>query len=115
MKKYYPLICFIISLGLFTPYVQAFNIAQNICEYIAADDKKRLRKLLKTNHLKLRKLYKDIACNGQNMMVFSAKRQAKDIGELLTKKLPKSVLESDLAEVETLSPDIAKLMKERIN
>ena len=114
MKKYYSLICVIISLGLFTPYTHAFNIAQNICEYIAADDKKRLRKLLKTNHLKLRKLHSEISCNGKNMLEFSADRKALEVGELLIKKLPKKVLEENLAAVEASSPEIANILKERI-
>jgi hypothetical protein len=36
-----------------TPQAQASNIAQSICEYIAADDKKRMRSFLKTNKLRV--------------------------------------------------------------
>jgi len=97
-----------------TPEVYAYNIAKNICDYIAADDKKRLRKLLKANRLKLRKLYKDMSCNNQNILVFSASRNAQEVSSLLVKKLPKKILKENIAQVESISPEIANSIKERV-
>ncbi|WP_206484213.1 DUF3718 domain-containing protein [Thalassotalea sp. G2M2-11] len=114
MNKHYLIICCIISLYLLPPQVNAFNIAQNICEYIAVDDKKRLRQLLKANHLKIRKLYSDISCNGKTMLEFSAERNAKEVSELIVKKLPKRILKESLPAIEASSPDIAKLIQERL-
>ena len=36
------------------PKAQASDIAQSVCEYVAADDKKRMRSFLKSNKLKIR-------------------------------------------------------------
>ncbi len=114
MKVKFFIVYFVIAYTLMPSTAHAFNISLNICEYIAADDKKRLRKLLKQNRLKLRKLFSDIKCNADNLLIFAAKRKSMDIGELLVKKLPKGVLKENLTEAESLSPDIANLIKERI-
>lgn len=106
------LICFILS-TISTPS-QAYNISQNICEYIASDDKKRLRSLLKTNRMKLRGIYKDVFCNNKNILLFSAERNATNVGALIIKKLPKTVIKENLAELESLSPDLASKAKERL-
>ena len=53
------------------PKVQAANIAQSVCEYVAADDKKRMRSFLKTNKLKIRNIFSGIQCNGQNLLEFA--------------------------------------------
>lgn len=114
MKVKYYFICLILSIIVLSPSVQAFNIAQNVCEYIAADDKKRLRKLLKTNHLKIRTIFDDITCNGQNILVFSVDRKSSEISDLIIKKLPKDVLQENLAAVSNLSPEFASVIQERI-
>lgn len=100
---------------VYVPVVQGFNTAQNICEYIAVDDKGRLRKLLKANRLKLRNVFKDTRCNNDNLLVFSAKNNANEIGQLLIKKLPKSVIENELPSLAELSPTLVEVAKARIN
>lgn len=50
----------VIIICLYIPKSYAFNVAQNIFEYVAVDDKGRLRKLLKSNRLKLRKVFNDV-------------------------------------------------------
>ena len=49
------------------PKAQAADIAQSVCEYVAADDKKRMRSFLKTNKLKIRNIFSGIQCNGKNL------------------------------------------------
>jgi len=114
MKLKFSIVYFVLAFTLLPSTTYAFNISANICEYVAADDKKRLRRLLKQNRLKLRKLFADIRCNADNLLIFAAKRKSNDIGELLVKKLPKGVLQENLTETESISPDIANLIKERI-
>ena len=114
MKVTYYIVFFVLTYTLLPTPSYAFNISKNICEYIAVDDKKRLRKLLKQNRLKLRKLITYISCNADNMLIFAAKRKTNKVGGLLVKKLPKEVLKEHLAETESLSPEIATLIKERI-
>jgi len=91
----------------------SFNISQNVCEYIASDDKKRLRALLKTNRLKIRGIFKDVLCNDMNILIFAAKRNANQVGSLIIKKLPKSVLKEQIADLEAASADLATKAKER--
>jgi len=114
MKLRLCIICFIFSYSLIIPSAKAYNIALNICEYVAADDKKRLRKLLKTNHLKIRDLFSDITCDADNLLVFAAKRNANDVGDFIIKKVPKSVLETELSSIEPISTNLAELIKTRI-
>ncbi len=75
------------------------NIAQNICEYTSVDDKKRLRSFLKTNRLKIRRVYANIQCNGQNPLVFADTVGALMVGELMISKLPKSVVEAEIPKL----------------
>jgi len=98
---------------LFPTESKAFNLSQTICEYIAADDKKRLRKLQKTNKFKFRKIFKDVRCNNDNILIFAAKRNANEVGELLIKKLPKKVLTEQMSELESHSATLAEIAKAR--
>lgn len=105
----------VIIICLYIPKSYGFNVAQNICEYVAVDDKGRLRKLLKSNRLKLRKVFKDVSCDNDNILIFAAQRNANEIGQLLIKKLPKSVIKDNLENLTSLSPELAKVAKARIN
>ena len=53
------------------PKAHAADIAQSVCEYVAADDKKRMRSFLKSNKLKIRNIFDGIQCNGQNLLEFA--------------------------------------------
>jgi hypothetical protein len=86
------------------PEVQAANIAQSICEYVAADDKKRMRSFLKTNKLKIRNIFDGIQCNGKNLLEFAATQGAVDTGSLIITKLPKDVVSANLAVIQSGSP-----------
>jgi len=93
----------------------SYNVAKNICEYVAVDDKSRLRKLLKANRLKLRNVFNDVSCDNDNILLFAAKKNAENIGQLLIKKLPKAVIADELGQLEKLSPPLANIAKTRIN
>lgn len=99
---------------VYVPASHGADLAQNICEYVAVDEKSRLRKVLKSNRLKLRNVFKDIRCNNDNLLIFAARKNAMEVGELLIKKLPKAVVESDLDNVAALSPQLAEIAKARI-
>ena len=99
---------------MFIPQSHSANIAGNICDYVAIDDKGRLRKLLKSNRLKLRKVFKDVTCDGSNILIFAAKQNANEIGQLLIKKLPKGVIKKELESLIELSPQLAEVAKVRI-
>ncbi len=113
--KLFCFVCIISVACLYVPKSYGFNIAQNICEYVAVDDKGRLRKLLKANRLKLRTVFSDVLCDNNNILIFAAKKNAMEIGQLLIKKLPKSVIEGELDNLSSLSPQLADVARTRIN
>lgn len=77
---------------LVSPKSSAYGDLDSICLYIAEDDKKRLRKTLKTAHVKIRKLFKDMSCNKLSLLQFAIKRQSKSVGLFIVKKIPVSAL-----------------------
>jgi len=86
------------------PKAQAANIAQSVCEYVAADNKKRMRTFLKSNKLKIRNIFKSIQCNGQNLLEFAANKGSVKTGTLMISKLPKKVVSANLAQIQEGSP-----------
>ena len=67
-------------------------IAQSVCEYVAADDKKRMRSFLKSNKLKIRSIFGGIQCNGKNLLEFAAANDSVKTGSMIIKKLSKKVI-----------------------
>jgi hypothetical protein len=79
------------------------QLAVSICEYIAADDKNRLRSKLKSSRVKIRNVYDAIQCNGNNLVRHAIASNAVDAGEFVVKNLSKSSLEdgADIAWAES--------------
>jgi hypothetical protein len=98
---------------LYAPKSLAYDAATDICEYVAADDKKRLRSLLKTQRIKIRSIFGDVACNGQNLLFFAASRNSEEVGEMIIKKLPKKTLSSLIDELTVISATLGAIAKER--
>lgn len=98
---------------LYSPEASASNVANNICEYVAADDKKRLRSLLKSQRIKLRSIFGDVTCNGHNLLIFAAKRNAKKVSEMIIKKLPKKILRTLIDDLTAVNENLGALAKER--
>ena len=98
-----------------TPKAQAANIAQSICEYVAADDKKRMRSFLKTNKLKIRRIFDGIQCNGQNLLEFASTSGSVETGSLMIGKLPKKVVSENLAVLQTGSKPLIDAANERVS
>jgi len=93
------------------------QLAVSICEYIAADDKNRLRSKLKSSRVKIRNIYDAVQCNGNNLLRHAVASSAVDTGEYIVKNLSKSSLAdgADIAWAEgsyASSPLIA-VIKER--
>ncbi|MBQ4798488.1 DUF3718 domain-containing protein [Pseudoalteromonas sp. MMG006] len=74
------------------------QLAVSICEYIAADDKNRLRSKLKSSRVKIRNIYDAIQCNGNNLLRHAVASNAVHAGEYIVKNLSKSSL-SDGADI----------------
>lgn len=84
--------------------VQAAGIAQSLCEYVAADDKRRMRSFLKSNKIKIRSIFKGIKCNGKNLLEFASHAGSNETGSLMISKLPKSVVSENIALIQTGTP-----------
>jgi len=92
----------------------ADSSALRICEYVSVNDKKRLRSFLKSKKLKIRKIFKNVKCNGQNLLIFAATSNALDVGELLIGKLSKKIAAANLEEVASHSKHLEAKIKKRI-
>ncbi|MDP2714494.1 DUF3718 domain-containing protein [Rheinheimera sp.] len=94
------------------------QLAASMCDYVAADDKNRLRKVLSDYRLRLRNIYDGVICNGQSLIRHSFTSNAADVGEFIAKQLPGSAIadSGDIAWAEAngfaASPLLA-VLKER--
>jgi len=98
-----------------TPKAHAANIAQSLCEYVAADDKKRMRSFLKTNKLKIRRIFEGIQCNGKNLLEFASVSGSVKTGSLMISKLPKKVVSANLASLQTGSQPLIDAANARVS
>lgn len=96
------------------PKAQAADIALSICEYVAADDKRRMRSFLKANRLRIRDIFSDIKCNGQNLLEFAATRGSVEIGSLMIGKLPRDVVSENLPLIQHGSQPLIDAANERV-
>ena len=98
-----------------TPKAQAANIAQSLCEYVAVDDKRRMRSFLKTNKLKIRSIFNAIQCNGKNLLVFAAAQGSVEVGSMIIAKLPKKVVSQNLSLIQSSSQPLTDAANERVS
>lgn len=68
------------------------QLAASMCDYVAADDKNRLRKVLSDYRLRLRNIYDGVVCNGNSLIRHAFKSNAADVGEFIVKQLPGSAI-----------------------
>ncbi|SEI08751.1 Protein of unknown function [Rheinheimera pacifica] len=68
------------------------QLAASMCDYVAADDKNRLRKVLSDYRLRLRNIYDGVVCNGESLIRHAFKSNAADVGEFIVKQLPGSAV-----------------------
>lgn len=81
-----------VSLSYTKPAQAADDLVVSICNFVAADDKNRLRKKLKSSKVKLRNIYDGITCNGLNLLQFAMDKNANNVGTYIVKRLPTSKL-----------------------
>jgi hypothetical protein len=78
----------------------------NICTIVKANDKSELRKKMRKVEadykLKLQDYYTGISCDGKSLIRFAFSNDAVDVGELMIKKMPKSLLIAPEADGKTL-------------
>ena len=95
------------------PTAQANNLSLRICEYVQANDKNRLRSFLKQNRLKIRNIYGDLQCNGDNLLIFAAKSKSLEVGEFLIGKLPAKKVKAEIDNIAKYSAHLAEEAKDR--
>lgn len=66
------------------------QLIASMCDYVAANDKNRLRKVLSDSRLRLRNVYSGIYCDGNSLIRFAFINKADDVGEFMVKQLPAS-------------------------
>ena len=78
----------------------------NICTIVKANDKSELRKKMKRVQsdykLKLPDYYSGISCGGMSLIRLAFYNDANDVGKLMIKKMPKSILIAPEADGKTL-------------
>ena len=97
------------------PKAQASNIALSVCEYVAADDKRRMRSFLRAKRLKIRNIFSDIKCNGQNLLEFAATNGSIETGSLMISKLPRKIVSDNLAIIQNGSQLLIGAANERVS
>lgn len=68
------------------------QLVASLCDYVANDDKSRIRKKLKETRVKLRNIYSGVSCGGNNLIRHAVINGADGAGEYIVKQLPKSDL-----------------------
>tara|TARA_B110001454_G_scaffold157517_1_gene146828 strand:- start:145 stop:486 length:342 start_codon:yes stop_codon:yes gene_type:complete len=113
MKKVFLAASLLASSIIIAPTAQADNLSLRICEYVQANDKNRLRSFLKQNRLKIRKIYKDLSCNGDNIIIFAAKSNSLEVGEFIIGKLPSKIVKDEIDNIAKHSAHLAEEARDR--
>lgn len=100
------------------------QLAANICNYVQADDKNRLRKKLKESRVKLRNIYSGVSCDGDSLLRTALKSGSNKVGTFVAKRLPASDLNEAEADGQSIiawaesnghgESEITAAIKERI-
>ncbi|SDJ59592.1 Protein of unknown function [Ferrimonas sediminum] len=83
-----------LSLAWVAPVQANDQLIANICQYVQADNKTRLRKKLKESRIKVRTIYDGIKCNGESMIRSAMTNNADGVGVFLVKKLSAAQLKA---------------------
>jgi len=94
---------------------QAVNIAEQVCNLIASDDKKRLRSFLKSNKVKIRNIFSGVQCNGLNILTFASSESSEQTGGLIISKLPRKVVAENIEHLKSGAPAILDMANQRIH
>ncbi|SFB80100.1 DUF3718 domain-containing protein [Pseudoalteromonas denitrificans] len=80
------------SIFVSMPTLANEQLAASLCDYVAADDKSRLRKKIKESRVKLRNIFSGVTCSGNNLLRHAMVNNADGTGQFMVKKLPKALL-----------------------
>lgn len=92
-RCFFTLVFSLLGVGLsFSAQALDIKVAKGLCHGVAKDDTKMIKKTLRKNRVKLRKVYSEVMCNGSSLLMFALKRNANDAGTLLVEQLPDEML-----------------------
>ncbi|RUO40055.1 hypothetical protein CWE15_07870 [Aliidiomarina taiwanensis] len=77
-------------------------IAKSLCRAIMSDDRSYLRDIITKHKLRLPNVFTAVRCNGYSMLQFAITAEALDVGEMLIRRVPLSVLEADKVDGESV-------------
>ncbi len=80
------------SASVSTPANADAQFASLLCDYVAGNNKNRLRKKLKENRIKLRNIYDGVTCSGNNLIRHAIANNADSVGTFMVKKIPSDKL-----------------------
>ncbi|RCU51581.1 DUF3718 domain-containing protein [Corallincola holothuriorum] len=66
--------------------------AESLCHAIAKDDTVKVKKTLRKQRVKLKRIYQDVMCNGRSLLKFALERSANEVGQYLVEQLPDKML-----------------------
>ncbi|MCL1096763.1 DUF3718 domain-containing protein [Shewanella gelidii] len=78
------------------------QLVANICDYVKANDKNRLRKKLKENRVKLRNIYAGVSCEGNSLLRMAMLSKSDKVGSFIAKRLSSKELSKAEADGQTL-------------
>jgi ankyrin repeat protein len=100
------------------------QLVANICDYVKADDKNRLRKKIKESRVKLRSIYSGVTCDGNSLLRTAMTAGSNDVGEFVAKQLGSAELSAAESDGKTIldwaeanghgASPIAAAVKERL-
>ncbi len=61
--------------------------------------KKRMRTFLKTNKLKIRKVFTSIRCNDKTILGFAAFKNSEKVGAMIIGKISKKMMQENMTDV----------------
>ncbi|GLX86751.1 hypothetical protein tloyanaT_30040 [Thalassotalea loyana] len=97
------------------PKASASDVSVRVCEYVQANDKKRLRSYLKDQKIKVKVIFESVGCDGDNILVFAAKSQSLEVGEFLIGKTPKKHVKASLDAIKAASAHLGEAANKRVN
>lgn len=80
----------VVASSLLSPMLAfADDVGTQLCQYIAADDKSRMRDFIKDRKLNATSVLGELKCNGKDALAFAAESKAEQTGKFMVSKLPK--------------------------
>ena len=85
--------------------------AENICIYVAEDNKRLFNKVLRKNNMVLKRVHGAVRCNGRSLLEFADDKGSTKTGSYIISRLPKSKVSKVTLKDEVLQKAKDKRLK----